>query len=27
MFGWTSVIGSEDIFHPREMIFLKGAAI
>ena len=27
MFGWTSVFGSEDIFHPREMIFLKGAAI
>jgi hypothetical protein len=27
MFGWTSVIGSEDIFHSREMMFLKGAAI
>ena len=28
MFGWTSVIGSEDIFHSRQMMFiLKGAAI
>ena len=27
MFGWTSVIESEDIFHSREMMFLKGAAI
>ena len=23
MFGWTSVIGSEDIFHSREMMFQK----